>query len=190
MALGQEIIDEFVGVAHGDFARVQALLAAHPALLNARTSWDESAIEAAAQVGRRDIIQFLLEHGAPLDICTAAVLGMADRVNTFLQTDPSLINAQGAHGIPLLYFPVIGGHQVIAETLLQRGANINAGEGGSPSIHGAVMFRQADMLKWLLDHGANVNALNYDNKTPLAVAQANGADEIAAILRQYDGREA
>jgi ankyrin repeat protein len=190
MALAQEIIDEFVGVAHGNFARVQALLAEHPALINASASWIETAIEAAAQNGRRDMIQFLLEHGAPLDICTAAVLGMADRVNTFLQTDPSLINAQGAHGIPLLYFPVIGGHAALAETLLERGANINAGEGGSPPIHGAVMFQQADMLKWLLDHGANVNALNNDNKTPLAVAQANGADEIAEILRQHGGRDA
>ena len=172
VALSQDVIDEFVGVAHGDFVRVRALLAEHPALINARASWNETAIEAAAQVGRRDIAEFLLVHGAPLDICTAAMLGMADRVNTFMQTDPALINAQGAHGIPLLYFPVIGGHPALAETLLEHGANINAGEGGNPPIHGAVMFRQIDMLKWLLDHGANVNALNYESKTPLAVAQA------------------
>lgn len=189
MALSQDMIDEFVGAAHGDFARVQALLAEYPALINARATWNETAIEAAAQVGRRDIAEFLLARGAPLDICTAAMLSLADRVNSFLQADPSLVNAQGAHGIPLLYYPVIGGHQRIADTLLARGAAINAGEGGSPPIHGAVMFRQAGMLKWLLDHGANVNALNYENKTPLAVAQANGANEIVEVLRQYDGQE-
>ena len=54
--LPQALIDEFVGVAHGYFARVKAMLAEHPALLNARASFDETALGSAAQMGRRDMM--------------------------------------------------------------------------------------------------------------------------------------
>jgi hypothetical protein len=41
----QDIIDQFVGNAHGNFTVVKELLEKYPALLNANASWDEHAIE-------------------------------------------------------------------------------------------------------------------------------------------------
>ena len=183
------LIDEFVGVAHGDLARVKAMLAEHPALLNARASFDETALEAAAQMGRRDMAEFLLAAGAPMDICTAAMLGLKERVEAFLMADPGQSQARGAHGIPVLYYPVISGHQDIAELLLAHGAEINAGEGGSPPLHSAVMFGQIEMAVWLLARGASVNIRNYEQKTPLRAALDSGNIAMANVLRQHGGQE-
>src|SRR5437879_12489593 len=87
------------------------MLAEIPELLNVSYRWNENdtetAIQAAAQVGNAKVAQFLLKQGAPLEICTAAMLGMQDEVVRRLNDDPRNFNATGAHGIPL--FPHAGG---------------------------------------------------------------------------------
>jgi ankyrin repeat protein len=183
----QELVDQFVGSAHGDLDTVKTLLAQHPALLNRSASWGELALGAAAQTGGAKIAEHLLEAGAPLDICTAAMLGRTETVAAMLPDQPGGANAVGAHGIPLLYHAVIGGHTGIAEMLLAEGADINAGAGGSPALHGAVAFGRADMAEWLLHHGADPNILNYENKTPVAAAMARNHLELAELLRAHGG---
>lgn len=179
----QAIIDEFVGNAHGDQARVQAILAEHPDIVNADASWHETAIEAAAQMGRADIADVLLAAGAPLAICTAAVFGNREEVARILADDPAQARATGAHGIPSLYFPVIGDHREIAEMLLAHGAEVNAGAGGTTPLHGAASFGRAEMAAWLLDHGADPNSRNYEDKTPLQVALDHEHTAVAELLR-------
>jgi ankyrin repeat protein len=183
--LAPELITEFVQVSHGDFARVKELLAQHPALVNAAAPWNETPIQAAAHVGNRPIAEYLLAAGAPLDICTAAMLGLPERVAGFLQSDPALAQATGAHGIPVLFYAAIGGHSDVAALLLASGADVNAGAGMNTPLHGAAGFGQAQMVAWLLEHGAEVNALNYSDKTPLALALEAGREDIANLLRRH-----
>ncbi len=185
----QEIIDQFVGNAHGNFPVVKELLDKYPALINSNASWTETAIEAAAQTGQVEIVNYLLAHGAEYDICTAAMLGSKDCLEQFLKEDPGQVDARGAHGIPLLYFPVIHSNVVVAEYLLQQGADPNAASpGGITPLHGAAMFNKPQMAQWLLDHGAQPNP-EYDGKTPLALALANNLEELVDVLRTYGGVE-
>lgn len=187
--LSQETINNFVGLAHGDFDAVTQLLTEHPDLINARAVWDETAIQAATQMGRVDIAEHLLVAGAPLDICTAAMLGHKEKVAAMLAADPSQAQALGAHGIPLVYFPVIRGHKEIARLVVEFGAPVNGGEGSTTPLHGAVMFNQAEMVGWLLDQGAQVNALNFENKTPLAVARASQRLALVELLSAHGGKD-
>lgn len=183
--LPQEAIDEFVVAAHHDFPRVQELLAQTPALINENATWIETPVQAAAHVGNRQIAEFLLAQGAPLDICTAAMLGLAADVRAMLAENPDLSGATGAHGIPLLFFPAISGSTEIAQIVYDAGADVNAGEGGNTPLHGAAIFGQTAMVQWLLDHDANPYAVDYDGKTPLERAQDNGHEAAAALLKPF-----
>ncbi len=185
----QQVIDGFVRAAHGDFPTVKAMLVQYPSLIGATARWKETAIGAAAHTGQREIAEFLLAHGAPGDICTAAMLGLTDRVGRMLQADPRLAQATGAHGIPVLFHAAIGGHTKVADLLLAHGAEVNAGEGGNTALHGAARFGQKDMVAWLLAHGAHVNALDYEKKTPLRLAVDSGHGAVAELLRQRGGTE-
>ena len=104
---------EFVAKSHGDLDRVKEMLAQEPALINATWDWGggdfESALGAAAHMGRKDIANFLLEHGARLDIFAAAMLGKLEIVKAALQAYPDALNIPGPHGIPLIAHAKFGG---------------------------------------------------------------------------------
>jgi hypothetical protein len=112
-ALQAAIVEEFVGKAHGDLERVKTLLKQEPALINAAWDWGggdfETALGAASHMGRRDIAEFLLSHGAHLDIFAAAMLGKVDIVKAALQAYPEIKDIPGPHGISLLDHARAGG---------------------------------------------------------------------------------
>src|SRR6266516_688414 len=116
-ALDPTQVQAFVGNAHGDLDAVRAALDAEPQLANAAWDWGggdwESALGAAAHMGRRDIAELLLEHGARLDIFAAAMLGEVEVVRAMLTAHPELRNATGPHGIPLRAHAEVGGEQAL-----------------------------------------------------------------------------
>lgn len=183
--LSQDLINEFVIVSHADLDKVKTMLAEHPALLNENAVWLETPIQAAAHVGNVDVAEFLLDQGAPLDICTAAMLGMKEEIAALLADDPALVNATGAHRIPLMFYPAIYGRVDVAEMLLKAGAPLNT-EGGSQSpLHATILFKQTQMARWLLDHDANPYATDFDGRTAFERAEANDCGEIADMLRPF-----
>ncbi|MBI2331682.1 MAG: ankyrin repeat domain-containing protein [Chloroflexi bacterium] len=112
-ALEAKLVEEFVGNAHGNFARVKELLEQEPALVNATWDWGggdfETALGAASHMGNKQIANYLLEHGARLDIFAAAMLGKLDVVKAALEAYPEAVNTPGPHGIPLVTHAEAGG---------------------------------------------------------------------------------
>ena len=110
-----ELVAEFVLMAHGDLGIVKQLLEQEPAIVNAAWDWGggdwETALGAAAHVGRRDIAEYLLEHGARMDVFAAAMLGETEIVRAMLEAQPTLRDARGPHGIPLRAHAEAGGEQ-------------------------------------------------------------------------------
>jgi hypothetical protein len=49
-------------------------------------------------MGRHDIVEYLLEKGARIDIFCAAMMGQLEAVKAFLTLQPKLIDARGPHG--------------------------------------------------------------------------------------------
>ena len=183
--VSQEVVEPFVIAAHGNFAKVQELYEQHPEALNVPwAKFDETALQASSHMGQREIAHYLLSKGAPLTICAAAMLGMQEEVAAFLSKDASLANARGAHGIPVLFHAAMSGQTQVAELLLAHGG----GEVIDTALHGAVNFGHIEMVTWLLAHGVtNVNAPNYEQKTPLRVATELGHTDIADLLRAHGG---
>lgn len=116
--LDPALVQEFVANGHGGFERVQALLIQEPALVNAAWDWGggdwETGLGAAAHVGRRDIAELLLAHGARLDLFAAAMLGKLEIVKAMVQAFPDIVNVPGPHGIPLIVHAQMGGEQAKA----------------------------------------------------------------------------
>ena len=113
--LESEKVQAFVANAHGDIDAVRALLDEEPRLVNAVWDWGggdwESALGAAAHMGRRDIALFLLESGARLDLFAAAMLGELEIVKATLAAHPSMRDQPGPHGIPLVEHARAGGEE-------------------------------------------------------------------------------
>lgn len=116
--LAPSLVQEFVGNAHGNLERVKELLTQEPALVNATWDWGggdfETALGASAHMGRKDIANFLLEHGARLDIFAAAMLGRLEIVKAALTAYPEAMHTPGPHGIPLIVHAQQGGEEAKA----------------------------------------------------------------------------
>ena len=177
----QAVVDECVGNAHGNLARVRELVELHPGLVNARATWKETPIEAAAQMGNRPLMEFLVEHGAPVDFFTACALGLTAAVRRELEARPERARDRGVHELASLYFAAIGGHPDIAELLLAAGAGVNDHCPSAAPIHVAVMGRSATMVRWLLDRGADPSLPDHEGR---------GARELAAAMNSPDLLEA
>ena len=186
--MDQNAPPEIVLVAHGDLERVKSLLAEDPGLLNLMYSpWKEDPLAASSHVGNRAIAEYLLEQGAPLRITTAAMLGRREDVRRFLDQDPGLANATGAHDISLLFHAAMSGDIPIVEMLVEKGGSTaSAGH----ALLGATQFGHLEMVAWLLAQGSDPNVPNFQGKTALTIATESGRPDIAALIETAGGRPA
>jgi hypothetical protein len=94
---------------------VKKLLAKEPALLNGTMDWGagdwETGLGGASHMGRRDIVSYLLEQGARIDLFCAAMMGQLEAVKAFLTLQPHLIDAKGPHGFSLHFHAQVGGKE-------------------------------------------------------------------------------
>ena len=184
--LTTEQIRDFVIAGHGNLPRVREMLAARPDLLNATYQWNEddpeTAIQAAAQSGSAQVAEYLLERGAHLDICTAAMLGRKDTVEKMLDADPELINARGAHGISLMAHVAWSNNVELAKMLFERGAR----QGMSLALGNAVMKGNVAMARWVIQHGnPDFGWKNYEGKSLVAIAGETPNKDMINLLREH-----
>ena len=109
------LVQDFVIYAHSELDMVKKLLEQEPALLNSTMDWGngdwETGLGGASHMGRRDIVEYLLGHGARIDIFCAAMMGLLDAVKSFLTLEPKLIDAKGPHGFTLHFHAQVGGKE-------------------------------------------------------------------------------
>lgn len=184
--LTEELIEAFIIAAHGNLPRVREMLIVHPGLLNARHYWSptdsETAIQAAAQTGSVPVVEYLLERGAPLEITTAAMLGRKADVERMLKEDPTLIDAKGAHGIPLMPHAAMGGNLQLVKMLYERGATASIPH----ALGNAVMHGDARMARWLLEHAKpDLSWRSYEGKDLLTIARETGKQEMLDLLAEF-----
>jgi hypothetical protein len=129
-ALDATTVEKFVANAHGDLDVVRAMLDEEPALANSTWDWGggdfETALGAAAHMGRRDIALSLLDRGARLDLFTAAMLGNVAIVGSVLEAYPGARDVLGPHGIPLVEHARAGGDEAREVLALLESAEVGA----------------------------------------------------------------
>jgi ankyrin repeat protein len=130
--------------------------------VDARLSEDgETALHRAASRGHLNAVALLLDHGAKVD-------------------------ATDGEGVTPLILASYRGQTEVVKLLLQRGAAVNAREkrNGLSSLSHAVGRGDKELVSVLLAHGADPLLKSADGRTPLERAEANGATEIVALLKQ------
>lgn len=103
------LVRSIVAVSHRDADAVKELITARPALAKAAWDWGfgdwETALGAASHVGRHDIVELLLAHGARPDVFTFAMLDNVDAVRAIIEAAPGpkgVERIHGPHGITLM----------------------------------------------------------------------------------------
>ena len=120
-----EEIDEFVGAAHSSLEQTKKIIEAKPLILNCASQIAkgdfETAIGGASHMGRKDIADLLVSHGARMDIFNYTFLGFTDFVKDLLKKHPHLLNSYGPHGFTLLHHAKVGEHTDFANWLMEEG---------------------------------------------------------------------
>lgn len=121
-----------------------------------------------------DVFAEFAEHMRNSEYAKAiALLGRIEDEKLRKKVATTRINVGGDKKTPLLIASEAGSLDLV-KAILATGANINrkSGEDGSTALHGAVgTHGTADIVKYLLDNGADPNATDNDGETPLDVLQ-------------------
>jgi ankyrin repeat protein len=138
----------------------------------------------ALYAGEAERARTLLAPDDALEVFDAAAFGRAERLRSLLRDDPGAARAVSRDGFTALHLAVFGGQEEAARILIGHGADLNTVSSGSIAqvtpLGTAAFVRSVPLARLLLEAGADP-AIG----TPLATAEANGDEELAALLRPY-----
>src|SRR6266446_4403382 len=98
----------------------------------------------------------------------AALCGFQGLAERLITKHPQQINTAYGYYVSPLAAALGGEHFKIAQSLYERGANVDVqGPYSRTPLYGASCSGHLEIVEWLLEHGANVNARDNGRKTPL-----------------------
>lgn len=170
--------------AAGDLATLQSILDGQPELLDWRNDEGRTALHDAIENGCSPAVEWLVEQGAEIDICAAAILGQVGRVMEWLRHDPALVNDR-ATGLSPLGWAAFGNQVQSAIALIAAGARMDDME-----LFCAAMVGHLQVGRCLLERGARAQEVSPKNgATPLHAAASlrytDRADGFARMLLDF-----
>jgi ankyrin repeat protein len=167
----------FEAIEAGDVGGVDAMLEDDPAAASSRDASGVSALMRALYRFDIALVDTVRRRVGVLDVFEAAAFGDVDRLTVLLEEDPPLATSYSGDGFTALHFAAFFGRYEAAELLIERGAEVDAfGRGWmtGTALHSAVSRLQSDVVRILLEAGANSNVRQSAGWTALHAAAANG----------------
>ena len=181
--------DLFAAIAAGDDALLSALLAQQPKLVNARSQTGVSPMLWAYYTGKTDLLPILFAANPLLDIYDSAALGDQSRLLSLLNDEPALARSYSQDGFTALHLVAFfSDNPAAVSVLLDAGAQVEAIARNSQQVtplHSAIAGRHSAIARFLVEHGANVNARQERGFTPLMQAAHNGDAPLVDYLLQH-----
>ncbi len=186
MADAQSLTDS---INAGDIGSVTSALKASPELARARNAEGVSMICLSMYMGQREIADQLAQSRADLDIFEASTLGDTQRATALVSAQADLKDAFSPDGYHPLGYACFFGHRALFDFLMNVGADVNAPSRNAMKvcpIHSAAATNDPEialyMAQALINKGADVNALQQGNNTPLQEAGQRGHAELIDAL--------
>jgi ankyrin repeat protein len=138
-----------------------------------------------------------LARGTELDVFEAAALGETAQLRELLDGDPMRANAFGEDGFHPLGLACFFGRLDAARLLLERGADVNALSRNehiqTAAIHasaasgetGADESTRYDLVRLVLEHGADPNLPQAGGFRAIDAARQNGDERVERLLKEY-----
>ena len=181
----------FDAAASGDTNFLTGVLATNRSLAGDVNHEGQSLLMLAARHGRADSAAVLIAHGAEIDAvvngCTALTFacarGDAEVADQLLAAGANP-DVRQSNGLTPLHLAAIGGHTKTVALLLDHGVdpdqvqtnrtdNYPTMAQGSTALHWAANWSRLDVVKLLLQRGANVHILNEAGDSPLDVVPSD-----------------
>ena len=136
---------------------------------------------------RSDVDAQDADSWAPLHFASA--LGRLEVARELVARGGARLETRNARGKSALHLACSFGHAATARLLLDAGALVDGedGECHTPLWCASALNQPLEIVRELLARGANVNAADDGNRTPLVIASKNGS---AAIVRELISRGA
>lgn len=157
---------------HGRIKCVELLLS-YGARVNARSIDASTPLCDACAGGHADCVRLLLKNGAEVNpslllsspLHEASLKGNKECVQLLIKAGAQLNAMDCNFGTPL-HAATFMNHAECAEILLRAGAIVNATKIHQTPLHLAASYDDFEVAKVLIDYGANVLALDNQNKKP------------------------
>jgi ankyrin repeat protein len=167
---------------NGNWELCAKMLLDHGADPNAEVDAGGSCLYIAARKGHDRLVQLLYTYGASMKIDGACDLGRIDLVSEMLAANPALVHSGGDYG-PLCQ-AAGSGHFDLVKLLIRKGADLNA-RWYANNYMGYAMNQSPEMVRLLLESGADPNNANWLGVTYLHKAAWLGSEAIAKLLLDY-----
>ncbi|HZU30013.1 MAG TPA: ankyrin repeat domain-containing protein, partial [Candidatus Angelobacter sp.] len=170
-----------------------------------RVDGQRSAIALAARRGRRDVLELLKRRGVPFEfegierLIAACALNDEVAIHSIRANEPELVRALLAEGAaPLAEFAGTANRDGV-RALLDVGVPVDALYEGDPyfdiakdstALHVAAWKAWPEVVKLLIERGANVNAQDAKERTPLMLAVKACVDSYWTNRRSPESVEA
>ena len=175
----------FEAIQEGDSESLRSILDRDPEAAGATNDQGISAVMFAVYRGRADLAERIAAAKRELTFFEACALGRTTEARRMLEDQPPCAEVSSPDGFTALHLAAYFGHSEIARLLIAKGAAVNqAAENPSrvAPLHSAVAGRSIEVVRMLVEAGADLNARQKGGYTPLMGAAANGQPVLVDYL--------